>query len=189
MRTYRLLVIYIILYATCVFSQENLINKNDIMLTGSGSFSSLGGDYYVGSDNNRVTYFNISPSINYFVMDYVFVGGGLNYTRISNDDESITSLSVGPNIGLLLSRLEHMYPYLSSGFRYNSNSVGGASGTMISFGGGLMAVSERKIGISVEVLYNIVQLKQDGDTGSKSGNIISFGCGIAGFLNIFSKNN
>lgn len=185
MKNYILFLLLFILSTTYVFSQEYAIDKNSIMFSGTGSFSSFGGDFYEVNDNNRLTSITFSPSINYFIMEGIFLGGGLGYSRLSQGDESISSVSIGPNLGYAFGNSQSkLYPYLASGFRYNSNSVGddSISGTTISVGCGLIILGSKNVGIVIEATYNIIDLKKKDANESVSGNIFSLGFGVAGFL-------
>lgn len=171
MKAYKFYFLIYIFLATSGFSQENLIVKNDIMLNSTGSLLMAG--------TNKS--FALSTSGNYFMLDNLYIGAELSYLLLSLADETNESLYLGPNIGFVFKKAEHLYPYLSSGLGYNSFNNNDSSSVILSFRCGLLFVSKKRIGSFVEISYDNVY------TGSKTGNIIKFGFGFTGFINFFSE--
>ena len=75
--------------------QESVIGKGSSMITGLASYTSTGSTYA----SDRSTILTISPSMDYFILNHFFVGGGLSYSNQSLESYKITGLSIGPEIG------------------------------------------------------------------------------------------
>jgi hypothetical protein len=173
---------------TMVWSQEYATDKGAKFFGLSGSFSSQSGDLYEDNDGNGLTSINLNPSFNYLVAKNFFIGGGLEFLNQKQGDYSQSTIGIGPQIGVFFANQESkVFPYLSLGFKYYSMSMGfgsgsdaSLSGTNISLGAGMVIPVQEHIGITFDCSYNIQNLKTSGV--SVSGNILTIGVGILGFI-------
>ncbi len=169
-----------------VYSQDYVIDKGAIIISGIGSFSSRGGDLFENYEGYRLTTYMLMPNINYFVVSNFFVGGGIVYTRQKQGVDSQSTFGIGPTFGYALGQAKSKnYPYLAAGIRYYSlgfDTGESLSGTDIVIGAGLIAKVKENLGIIVEAGYHIMNLKYENSIKSESGDIISIGIGIAGLI-------
>jgi hypothetical protein len=168
-------------------------DKRSQIVSGGFSFSSAGGDLYQSGDD-RLTVIELSPSIGYFVIPGLAIGGKFVLERTSLGEGSLTSWGIGPHIVYFVgadkprARIKGtIYPYLGAAFLYNRTTYksGGwdstASGTMISFGAGVLRMLSNAVGLFGEANYQIENVKpESGD--SESGNTFNIAAGFTVFL-------
>jgi hypothetical protein len=167
------------------YAQEYATDKGALIIKGTAGFSNQSGDLY-GSDDTKT--FLLSPNVNYFVGRNFFIGGGLDLTSQSQGDLSMSTVAIGPQIGVAFGNPDvKSIPFLAAGIRYASMNVSysgmgsaSATGSSIYLGGGVIFAVKEHIGINLEVAANIQNLSTDGQ--SASGTIFSIGVGISGLL-------
>jgi hypothetical protein len=155
-----------------------------MLLSGTISFSSQGGDLYAGGeDEARLTTLAIIPSLFYFVAPGWGIGGDLSYTRQSQRDESLTIWGAGPKIGYFIDSGSNSIPFLSGGINFLSigNEDDSESGVRFKFGGGVLLRKDH-MAVAFEATYLNDRFKFEGADESTSGNTILVGIGFAGFL-------
>ncbi|HPG39553.1 MAG TPA: hypothetical protein PLP19_00155 [bacterium] len=168
----------ILITSTCIFAQQYAIDKGAVIMSGTTTFSSYGGDLYERS-GDRMTTLTIAPALNKFVGKNIFIGAALAYSKMSRGDNSSTTLGVGPTIGYAIGDAKSTnYPFLGVGISYYSvgdedDSTGGHD---IKLSSGIIISSHKHIGIIIEAGYHMMSLE------STKGDIITIGLGIAGLL-------
>lgn len=171
--------------ATFAFSQDYAVDKGAFILSGTGGFISQGGDLYEDIDENRLTTFSLTSTVNYFVIRNVFIGAGLSYNRMAQGDFSVSTLGIGPTVGYAFGKTEgKIYPYFAAGIQLYSLGAAGdtTSGSDIAISAGMIISIKEHLGLIVEVGYHFQNLKNEAWPESLSGNIFSIGIGIAGLL-------
>ena len=166
------------------YSQNFPTDKGAVLFSGTGSFSSQGGDLFE-EDGDRLTQLTLAPSVNSFVSRNVFIGGALTFSRMSVGSDSYTTIGIGPTVGFAIGNEQSKnYPYFGGGISYYSlgDEDDTTSGTDIKLGGGIIFDVRDHLGIVVEVGYHIMNLKHKDWDESKSGNIFAIGVGLAGLL-------
>lgn len=73
-------------------------DKGAMLVSGTFSFSSKGGDLYEGFDDDRLTTIAIVPSLFYFISPGLGVGGDLSFNRLYQRDFSAHVLGIGPKV-------------------------------------------------------------------------------------------
>ena len=178
-----LIILFSIIGISLVFSGDIIAEKNVTMLSVSGSYSSLGGDLFADAEDNSLTIMQFSPTINHFVMPNIYVGLGLDMMSMSQGDLDYSSTSVGINAGYVFKGyVEKIYPYLGVGYRMVS--ADDVSGNDMFIGAGAIIPAAEKVGLTLDIGYHFDSMEIDGVDGTFSGNRISLGIGIAGFLQL-----
>ncbi len=170
---------------TFAFSQDFAVDKGGFILSGTGGFISQGGDLYEDFDGNRLSTFSLTSTVNYFVVRNVFIGAGLAYTRISQGEDSISTIGIGPTVGYALGKAESKsYPYVAASIHFYSIGTDGetVSGTNIFISAGMIFSIKKHLGLILEVGYNFQNLKHEDWVESMSGNAITISIGIAGLI-------
>ena len=171
--------------ATFVFSQDYAVDKGGFILSGTGSFISQGGDLYEDWEDNRLSTFSLTSAVNYFIVRNVFIGAGLAYTRVSQGDDSMSTIGIGPTMGYALGKAESKsYPYIATSIHFYSIGFDGetTSGTNIFIGAGMIFSIKKHLGLILEIGYNFQNLKHEDWDESMSGNAFSVSIGIAGLI-------
>jgi hypothetical protein len=178
-----LIAIFCLTFFTFSFSQEFAVDKGGVIIAGTASFASEGGDLFE-IDGDRQTTFSIAPSFIYFLVPNIGLGGSVAYTSTSVGDNSYHTLGIGPSLGYFIGNAgSTSFPYLAAGFQYYTAGNGSSiSGTDIVLGGGIIVPVKEHIGITIDVGYHMMSLKPEGADESTSGNIIAVGIGITGLL-------
>ena len=166
------------------------IGKGASMITGLASFSSTGSDKVAGSESGSmsetVTTLTLTPSMDYFLFNNFFVGGGLGYSNQNSDVSNITELAIGPEIGYAFGNKDSkVFPYVNAGWNYISNkinqssySITSLSGSGVFFGFGAIFPVKSHIGLVLEGKYNTINYS--GST--QNVNIFSLNFGVVGLL-------
>ncbi len=155
------------------------LEKGTMLINGTISFTSQGGDLYVGSGNDRLNTLNITPSIIYFISPNIGIGGDLSLLRRSLGDYSSTIWTFGPRAGLFIETGSSTIPFLSIGV--NLLSIGDEeesnTGSRIKFGGGLLFHQDH-LAVTVEADLLVDRIKFEGSSESTSGNIFLISVGF-----------
>ncbi|UCE20893.1 MAG: hypothetical protein JSV46_01280 [Candidatus Aminicenantes bacterium] len=171
--------------ATFAFSQDHAVDKGAFILAGTGSFISQGGDLYEDFEENRLSTFTLTSTVNYFVVHNVFIGAGLSYNRMAQGDFSMSTIGIGPTVGYAFGKTESKSnPYIAGSIQLYSLGTDGdtTSGTDISINAGIIISIKEHLGLIIEIGYHFQNLKNEAWPESMSGNIFSIGIGIAGLL-------
>lgn len=190
-------VMFVALNPGLTFAQDSAFDPGSKIVAGSFAYSSACGDLYE-DDDERLTTLQFTPSLSVFVSPGFAVGGKFLYARSSQDQESITSWGIGPQIIYYIGGNQPResvrgatYPYLGVAFvftksTYESSFLGqtediSTSGTAFSFGFGINHMLTESVGLFGEVDYQLDSMKpEDGD--SVSGNKFNIVGGFAFFL-------
>ena len=182
--------IFLLGLASEISAQQFAVDQNAIMISGTGSFMTQGGDIFVDSGGNEQRIFSLTSEVNYFIARHLFIGGAIDFSRNSQGDYKSSGIGIGPRIGIAMGGLkDNVYPYISFGMKYyemNANYGSGSdvrySGSDMAFGVGVIVPLKPNIGLVFEGGYSILDLKNS-DSGKKfQGNILSVGIGIAGLI-------
>lgn len=173
-----------ILFAAFVGTAFTQTGTGAMWIGGTAGFESSGGKLY--SNDERTTYINFSPVINYFVVPNIFIGPALSYDRWAQGDHSQSELGIGARVGCAFGgKGKSSIPYLKGDLRFTSYALYGettSSGTTIVLGGGVCFLVAKHAGITAELSYHIVGIKTKGADKTVSGNIISIGFGVVGLI-------
>lgn len=91
--------IVVLLFAPArVAAQEGPTDRGSVVLGGSISWSSLGGELYEDSDEERYTSILLNPVALFFVAPGLAVGGDLYVENESQGNADATTIVVGPAV-------------------------------------------------------------------------------------------
>lgn len=183
-------IICLCITGSTVSAQEFAIDKKAIILSGSGSFMSKGGDLFEDVSGNKATTFNLTPSVDYFVAKNFFIGGGLDFSTSSQGNFSSNGIGIGPELGFAFgSAQSKAFPFLQIGILYykmnydfGSGDDSQFSGSNIFLGCGAIFPVKAHIGVILSGGYHMLDLKDREANESYSGNIFTIGIGITGLL-------
>lgn len=190
MKKYAFTLLFILSLNTVVSAQEFATDKKAIIIAGSASFTSAGGDFFEDSDGNKANSFTFSPNVDYFISKNFFIGGTLDFATQTQGDFTTDGFGVGPEVGYTFGSAESKaIPYLEAGVLYyqlNSDFDSGddirSVGSNITLGFGVIVPVEEHIGVTFGAGYNMLSLK-DQDSGDRyTGRLFSVSVGIAGLL-------
>ena len=171
--------------ASSASAQGYAIDQGALVLDGTVSYSSDGGDLYEDADGNRVNTALVNPSVLYFVAPGLAIGGELYVENASQGDFSLTTIGVGPEITYFFGGPEStVYPYVSAGLAYASLSSDffDASGIGFGFGAGAAFMLTNSVAITAGGSYDILNLSVDQVDETESGNTFRLEIGVAAFL-------
>jgi len=165
-----------------VHGQGFAIGRGATMITGLASFTSTG--YSSGSDHTSVL--TITPSINYFILDHFFIGGGFSYSNQSLNSGNITGLAIGPEIGYAFGKQDSKaFPYINAGWNFQSTKFDQSfygltdnNGSGVCFGLGMIIPLRSHVGFVLEGKYNKLNYSEL----NESVDVISLNFGIVGLL-------
>jgi hypothetical protein len=161
------------------------IGKGASMITGLASFSSRG-SATVNSSSESVTTITFSPSMDYFLFNHFFVGGGLSYSSQTQNGSNIAGMAIGPEIGYAFGKQDSkVFPYLNAGWNYLSSKIdepyyssSNLSGSDLSFGFGFIIPVKSHFGLVLQGKYDTINYSGS----SQSVNVISLNFGVVGLL-------
>lgn len=173
-----------------VSAQQYATDKKATIISGYGSFMSQGGDLFEDEDGNSANRITFTPNLNHFITKNFFIGGGIEFSVESQGDYKSNGIGIGPQIGYVFGGPESKaLPYFDCGIRYYKMSTDYGyigdyqlSGSDIFIGFGVIVPVKSHIGLIFEGGYHMLDLKNNDDEKSFSGNIFSIGVGIAGLL-------
>jgi hypothetical protein len=184
-------IICFIWLSSIVSAQEYAIDRKAMIISGSGSLMSQGGDLYEGFEGVRATIISFSPNVNYFIFKHFFIGGGVDFYGESQGDIKNNLIGIGPQIGYAFGGSNgKVFPYINLGLhyyrtkQYNDGIVGDLkrSGTNTVIGFGVIVPIKTHIGLLLEGGYHMIRLKNKDYNSGNSGNMLSIGVGIAGLF-------
>ncbi|MDY3548608.1 outer membrane beta-barrel protein [Riemerella anatipestifer] len=111
-------------------------------------------------DDGKVSTFNISPSVGYFVMDNLALGLELNFLSAKSGDETNSTFSLLPNATYYFSTGSQFRPYLGAGVGYASttskynNLSSTVDGLAWGVKGGGVYMLNKTAGINIGLGYN-----------------------------------
>ena len=129
-------------------AQTHAVDRGSLLIAGSAGFSSSGSD---GSDE-RTTQILLQPRLQYFIVPGLALGGQFLIRRISDDDDSSTTVGVGPEMsyyfGAATTKLA--YPFLSAGLQIYEGDT-----DAFGFGGsaGLLIMLAEAVGLETALYY------------------------------------
>jgi hypothetical protein len=164
--------------------QEFAIDKGGTIISGTGSFTSSGGDLYEW-DGDRITTIMLTPAVDHFFAPNIALGCRVNYTGQSLGDYSYHAIGIGPSLSYFIGDSgSKSYSFFACGIQYYNAGDDDSSilGTEIFISGGILAPIRDHVGIVIEAGYHMMNLKSDDWDESESGNEIMLGIGVAGLL-------
>ncbi len=181
----------ILIIPVLVFAADFEIDKGAVAIGGDGTFASFGGELYEDFEGAGITYFSIEPSVQYFVMPGLALGGDFVYRLTTQGKASTSGFGFGPIIQYYFQTAnELVYPTLAAGFSFAIDSFDSGYGTdsrisvtKFRLMGGAMFKLVDHFGIEAGFFYDIDSQKGDwAGAKSESGSIFGVAVGFKGFL-------
>lgn len=180
-----------LLFAYCATlhaqNEPEATRRSALMVGGSASFSSQGGDLYEGFEGDRLVTIDLVPSALYFAANGLGVGADFSFSRVSQGDNSVSVTGVGPRAGYFFESENNWIPFFAGAVNLLSISgeLGGESDSETGLRLKLMAgVLLRKghLGVSFEAHYYYDRFKPEGFEDAITGDTLLLGIGLAGFF-------
>ena len=163
-----------------VLGQNYPIDKGSIILGGTASFQSLGGEDLRGDD--RTSLFTLTPQFFYFVAPNFSVGAILNYQSISRGDFSDSAIGIGPTVIYFFGDASsNTYPFLGASYIYTSDEDSYTKNDIRLMGGSAFMIA-KNVSITGDVFYLIESYKSDNADDSVSGNTFGVEFGVTVFI-------
>jgi len=166
-------------------AQEYPVDRGSMVLGGSVSWTSSGGDLYENSDGDRLNSLLLNPEVMYFVMPGLAIGGELYVERASQGDFDATTIAVGPQISYYFGGpTSSVYPFLSAmvGYADMSSDAFDASGLAFGFTGGAAFMLSRSVALTAGATYQLQNLSVDQLDESVDSNAFALQLGVQAFL-------
>ena len=152
------------------------------IVSGSISFSSSGGDLYVGS-GDRLNLFELMPSVVFFASRGIGIGAEGSLSFVSQGDNSATGLSIGPSVGYYHEGNGSSIPFIAIGASIMRLGDGDNSETGYRFKAGPGFIAKKgHLGVTAQVAYVVDRFKFDGENSATTGNMITLSVGFVGLL-------
>lgn len=161
------------------YGQPVVESRRRMMFSGIFSFTDQSGDLYT-SGSGSVTDVTATPSMYYFVNNWLGAGTDLSMSYLSIDGETMTQMRVGPKLGYFIGPADgYMNPYCYLGLAYFTTSFSHEvfSGYSYKFGVGIAPPIGANVNLNIDVGYIIDNLKIYESTFS--GGTLYFGIGLA----------
>jgi len=180
-----MLVLAMLLVPAAVAAQEYPVDRGSMVLGGSVSWSSAGGDLYEGGDGDRLNTLLLNPEIMYFIAPGLAIGGELYVQRASQGDADVTTIAVGPAISYYFGGpTSSVYPFLSAMVGYADMGAGGFDASGLAFGatGGAAFMLSNSVALTGGLTYQLQKLSVDEIDESVDGDTFALQFGIQAFL-------
>jgi len=162
------------------YGPQYAVDKGSFMVAGSAGFASFGGDAYGGGD--RVTVISFRPSLVYFAIPNVGVGGQIEFERTSFADEDRTFYGIGPVLSYFIgNETSRILPHFAISFLWGKQTDS-FSQTVVHLGAGGTYLLIPQVGISAEVFYQFENYSPENAGQSASGNSAGVTLGISAFV-------
>lgn len=159
--------------------------RGSVLIGGSVSFLSQGGDFYEIFDNDRLNTILVQPTILYFIIPNLSLGASIGYRLQAQGDFDLETFSLGPRIGYFIGTNSGLLPFFIGGVNYNSYSYDvGFTASEDGFGfilGTGFLFCKGHLGIGIEFAFVHERYSTD-QLGTFTGNSILISLGLAGFL-------
>ncbi len=171
-------------------AQEFATDKSAVIISGSGSFMSQGGDLFEDTEGNKLTNFSFDTGINYFLEKNLFLSANFGFSTQAQGDQSYHGVGLGPGIGYVFSNAaSKVLPYVEVGFLYQSMNYDFGSGDNTQFTGsdiyygfGLIVPIKDHLGLIIGSSYHMMNLNNKDLDDSFFGSTFSVSIGFAGLL-------
>lgn len=176
--------------AISAHAAENPIDKGSVILAGDIFFQSQSGDLYENYQGDALTTISVMPSVSFFVVPGLAIGGNAEVFSLSQGGRSQTLYLVGPTVGgyfnMTRTRTEvkgSIYTYIEALFMFGG-MTNGSDIQILNYGGmgGVMVMLSNAVAADFNILFQGESWKPDDANESTTGTTLRFGVGISAFL-------
>ena len=170
------ILLVLILSSSQLFAQKKFaVDKGSIIVAGSAGFSSTG-----NGESDRFTLITASPSLSFFVVPNLAIGGSGNFRRFSSSGSSSTFIGIGPTVAYYFGGINtKSYPFVSSSFSYNK-LLDFSSQISLQFSSGVAFMIAKNVAITGEAFFLVIRESQDG--ADENGNSFGIQIGVSTFI-------
>lgn len=171
-----ILLVLLLLSPIRLFSQKSYaVDRGSIILGGTAGFSSTGEN---GGD--RFTRIALTPSLSYFLVPNLAIGGNATYSRFSTSGFSSTFFGIGPTIAYYFGDMNSKsYPFVSSSFFYG-RQLDFSSRIDLRFSSGVAFLIAKNVAITGEAFFLLINTIDAGP--EDNGNSFGIEIGISTFI-------
>jgi hypothetical protein len=174
---------------TVTQAQSYAVDRGSVLIDGQASFTSTGAEVDGEDVDDRVTQLSITPSLQYFILPGLALGGELTLARAWDDDDSNTVYGIGPAVTYYFGAGERpWYPYLGGSIQFTHeerDSDDGPDLPDVSFrtykgAAGLLFMMSPGVGINAELFYQLAS--QDTGDLDLERDIYGLAVGVSAFV-------
>lgn len=188
-------IVTVVVVSSSAVAQSFPTDKGSKIVSGGFTFSTAGGDLYESEDGDRQVLIQFNPSVDYFVIPGLALGGKFLLEYFLDGEYSLDTWGIGPRIVFFLGGNQPRstikgttYPYLSASFFYTHSTFSfgevaevTSSGHTIGIGGGVLYMLSNAVGLFGEADYQVESMNPErGD--SVGGNKFNIIAGFSVFL-------
>jgi hypothetical protein len=177
---------------TGVLAQSYAVDRGSVLIDGQASFTSTGAEVNGEEADDRVTQLSISPSLQYFLLPGLAVGGEIRFSRRSDEDDTSWAYGIGPAVTYYFGAAadRYWYPYLGATFqliREERNRDEGPDPADITTRGykgaaGAVFMISRSVGFNVELFYQVFEQELEDSDAEFEANTYGLAIGISAFV-------
>ncbi|MGA9213006.1 outer membrane protein [Kaistella sp.] len=137
----------------------------------------------------KTSTFSFAPAAGYFIIDYLAIGVGLNYTNSKVEDSKSDTFVIIPQLSYFFPVTGEVKPYVEAGVGYATNKTteGNAdfklNGIAYGFGAGVAYFVKPNVALNLGLNYSALHLKYSENKDFESDtNNLGLGIGISVFL-------
>ena len=175
----------LVLFPAALAAQGGPIDPGSIVLGGSVSFTSSGGDLYENAEGDRATTITINPRALFFVMRGLAVGGDVLISTSSQGDFDSTTLGIGPAAYYFFGGPNaRIYPFIGASVGYAKVSVEDFDGSGLVYGptAGVAFLLSESVALTTAATYRMENVSIDEIDEDVDGNVFSIDVGIQAFM-------
>ena len=160
-------------------AQVPALEQGSMLIGGSAGFSSSRGD-----GGSRFTNIGVAPSVQYFVVPGLAVGGSLPLGALFRDDETSVRFGIGPAATYFFVQAGPLHPFLDASVRYEVNQMvdDDRRSTTLGYDAGLgvMAFLNEAIGVHARLYYRASHSEFEGQ--ESEFDTLGLSMGVSTFL-------
>ncbi|HEX7118849.1 MAG TPA: outer membrane beta-barrel protein [Longimicrobiales bacterium] len=173
-------------------AQTHALDRGSFRVGGTASFTSAGGEVD-GDPVDRETQLTLAPSVQYFLLPGLAVGGNLSLSRRGfGDDDAVTSYGIGPAVtyyfGADDAADQDWFPYIDAGIRYVDVQVddailGSEEPSVMGYNAaaGILFLLSPAVGMTGELFYDRSDLENNIGTDTRA-DTFGLAFGISAFV-------
>lgn len=172
-------------------AQTHAVDRGSYLISGTANFITVGGEID-GESVDRQMRIALEPSVQYFILPGLAIGGSVSLVRDGSGDDATTQYGIGPRLtyyfGAGSGAERPWFPYIGAGAQWLKTDLGDAdpiaddpSAKGFDVRGGILFMLSPAVGLNSELFYQAERTK--GALGIDiSANAFGLAVGLSAFL-------